>query len=158
MTRGNTIRWQVIEFHEQFGAPVKRKPAFPAIERCQLRASLIAEEAFELLFALGCGTDDGRAGEHLAMAKEHVEQAIALMKPFAALLPEVADACADLDYVVEGTRLEFGIDGGPVALAVHRANMAKLGGPVRADGKRLKPPSWTPPDIAGELRKQGWEG
>ena len=64
----------------------------------------------------------------------------------------------DLDYVVEGTRLEFEIDGGPIAVEVHRSNMAKVGGPVREDGKRLKPPGWTPPDIAGELRKQGWKG
>jgi predicted HAD superfamily Cof-like phosphohydrolase len=62
---------------------------------------------------------------------------------------------ADLDYVVEGTRLEFGIDGEPIAAEVHRANMAKTEGPVAPDGKRLKPPGWTPPDIAGVLRKQG---
>ena len=29
--------------------------------------------------------------------------------------------------------------------------MAKAGGPLREDGKRLKPPGWTPPDIAGVL-------
>jgi len=29
---------------------------------------------------------------------------------------------------------------------------------VRDDGKVIKPPSWSPPDIEGELRKQGWNG
>jgi len=33
-----------------------------------------------------------------------------------------------------------------------------LGEPVkREDGKIMKPPGWTPPDIEGELKKQGWE-
>lgn len=27
----------------------------------------------------------------------------------------------------------------------------------RADGKIMKPPGWTPPDIEGELKLQGWE-
>lgn len=75
-------------------------------------------------------------------------------------LVEFADALADLDYVIEGTRLEFGINGAPIAAEVHRSNLSKLGpnGPMlREDGKILKPPGWTPPDIAGELRKQGWQ-
>jgi predicted HAD superfamily Cof-like phosphohydrolase len=72
-------------------------------------------------------------------------------------LPELADALADLDYVVEGARLEFGINGAPIATEVHRANMAKLDGPVREDGKKQKPEGWKPPDIESELRKQGWE-
>jgi hypothetical protein len=32
--------------------------------------------------------------------------------------------------------------------------MAKVGGPVRPDGKKLKPEGWQPPDIAGILRAQ----
>jgi HNH endonuclease len=35
-------------------------------------------------------------------------------------------------------------------------NWKHLGGPVAANGKRLKPEGWTPPDIEGELKKQGW--
>jgi len=31
---------------------------------------------------------------------------------------------------------------------VHRSNMAKLGGSKRTDGKILKPPTWTPPNLA----------
>jgi predicted HAD superfamily Cof-like phosphohydrolase len=27
----------------------------------------------------------------------------------------------------------------------------------REDGKIMKPPGWTPPDVEGELKKQGWE-
>lgn len=55
------------------------------------------------------------------------------------------------------TALEFGVDMGPIEDEVHRANLAKAGGPV-VNGKIMKPPGWTPPDIAGELKKQGWSG
>jgi len=37
---------------------------------------------------------------------------------------------------------------------VHRANMDKIGGKRRPDGKRLKPANWRPPDLAGTLVAQ----
>ncbi len=70
----------------------------------------------------------------------------------------LADACADLAYVVEGTNLEFGINGDEIMAEVHRANMTKAGGGKDEHGKAIKPPGWTPPDIEGVLRKQGWQG
>jgi predicted HAD superfamily Cof-like phosphohydrolase len=49
------------------------------------------------------------------------------------------------------------VDLEPFFAEVHRANMAKLGGFRRADGKWMKPPDWTPPDIEGLLAaKYGW--
>jgi predicted HAD superfamily Cof-like phosphohydrolase len=35
---------------------------------------------------------------------------------------------------------------------VHRANLAKAGGPRRADGKLLKPPGWQPADVTAVLK------
>ena len=66
----------------------------------------------------------------------------------------VADGLADLIVVTIRASLIWGIDLRPVWDEVHRANMAKVGGPVREDGKRLKPPGWTPPNIAEVLAKQ----
>lgn len=94
----------------------------PAIRRPELRADLIAEEAEETVWAI-------RNGD----------------------LVGAIDGMCDLLCVVYGTASEFGIDLEPFWDEVHRTNMAKAGGPVRADGKRLKPPGWTPPDIAGLL-------
>jgi len=68
-------------------------------------------------------------------------------------VPAVADALADLMYVVAGTAVAYGIDLGPILLEVHRTNMAKAGGSVRPI---LKPAGWQPPDVAGLLRAQGW--
>lgn len=96
----------------------------PAIRRGELRASLIEEEAAETCEAI-------RAGN----------------------LVEAIDGLCDLLCVTYGAAIEFGVDLAPFWLEVHRTNMAKVGGPVREDGKRLKPEGWTPPDIAGVLKE-----
>jgi predicted HAD superfamily Cof-like phosphohydrolase len=38
------------------------------------------------------------------------------------------------------------VDLAPHFEEVHRANMTKLAGPKREDGKQLKPEGWQPPD------------
>jgi predicted HAD superfamily Cof-like phosphohydrolase len=92
----------------------------PAVRRGDLRAALIEEEAREAVEAI-------RAGE----------------------LDDSIDALCDLLCVVYGAALEFGISLAPFWREVHQTNMAKVGGPMRADGKVLKPEGWQPPDIAG---------
>jgi len=146
-----TVRDQVAEFHRAMGQPILRSPAVPDEARVRLRAALIAEEFFEVMGAL--------YGPSLALTAARGMIMGTIGDPESELhigLVELADGLADLDYVVEGTRLEFGIDGGPIAAEVHRTNLLKASGPIAPNGKRLKPEGWTPPDIAGELRKQGW--
>lgn len=67
-------------------------------------------------------------------------------------LVEVADALADLLYVVYGTALAYGIDIDAVFKEVHASNMTKLGKdgtPIRDDdGKVKKGPDFKPPAIA----------
>lgn len=142
-----SIRDQVLEFHRQFGVPSPAIPGVPDRKRVELRMLLIGEEFAELLSA--CGYREAAKRVDCAMdylsATDRVD------------LEEVADALADIDYVVEGTRLEFGIRGEPIAAEVHRSNMAKVGGGANAAGKITKPPGWTPPDIAGALKRQGWQ-
>jgi len=93
--------------------------ASPALRRHELRAALIEEEAAETCSAI-------RAGD----------------------FAEAIDGLCDLLCVVYGAAVEFGIDLAPFWAEVHKTNMAKVGGPVREDGKRLKPEGWTPPRIA----------
>lgn len=97
----------------------------PAIRRPELRAELIREEAQETVDAILRGD-----------------------------LVEAIDGMCDILAVVYGTAAEFGINLAPFWDEVHRTNMAKAGGPVREDGKRLKPGGWQPPDIAGVLAEQ----
>lgn len=132
---------QLIEFHLVMGQPIEPRPTVPSDDRVRLRAKLIAEEFFETMRAM--------FGHHSFIANaEWALGSVIDRSPTNVDLVELADGLADLDYVVEGTRLEFGIDGDSIAEEVHKTNMAKLNGPINADGKRLKPPGWTPPRIA----------
>jgi predicted HAD superfamily Cof-like phosphohydrolase len=97
----------------------------PEMTRQELRAELIREEARETVDAIEAGD-------------------------FAAAL----DGLCDLLCVTYGAAVEWGINLEDFWPEVHRTNMAKMGGPVRDDGKRLKPQGWTPPDIAGILAKK----
>lgn len=88
----------VAEFHRTFHLPVEEKPLIPAADRCRLRVNLLQEELREL------------------------EEAIAQND-----LVEVADALADIQYVLSGAVLEFGLGDHFKALfdEVHRSNMSK---------------------------------
>ncbi len=70
---------------------------------------------------------------------------------------EIADACADLKWVIEGLEHTLGIPQQEVWDEVARSNLAKISasGKVekREDGKVLKPEGWTPPDIKSILKK-----
>ena len=107
----------VLAFHRQFGIPAPVRPAVPKEERIKLREKLIDEEYMELV---------------AAMDKND--------------MVAIADACADLIYVVIGTALEYGIPLPNIWDAVQLANMSKIGGQRRADGKILKPDGWKSPE------------
>lgn len=116
-------------FHEAFGVPTYDTPKVPEIDRRVLRVALMEEEWGELTEALSRGTYGN--------------------------LIDIADALADLVYVIYGTALEYGIPLDAVLEEVHRSNMAKLGPDgkpiLRADGKILKPEGWQPPNIEAIL-------
>jgi len=89
---------QVAEFHHTFKHPIEPEPVIPAPERCALRVSLIAEELKELEAAI----EDND-------------------------MVEVADALCDIQYVLSGAILEFGLGDKFKALfeEVQRSNMSK---------------------------------
>jgi predicted HAD superfamily Cof-like phosphohydrolase len=151
-------RLQVLEFHKAMGQPIGDTPKLLEDERMRLRLRLVAEEFFELLEA---SLSKSPEFDRIAIAKAETMLAIKYTHVDVNMV-EVADALGDLDYVIEGMRIEMGIDGAPIAAEIHRSNMSKLGPdgkPIkREDGKVVKPPSWTPPDIAGCLQLQGVQG
>lgn len=66
-------------------------------------------------------------------------------------LVQIADALADIAYVVAGTAVTYGLPFDAIMAEVHRSNMSKFGpdGPkVRGDGKIIKGPGYEPPQIA----------
>jgi predicted HAD superfamily Cof-like phosphohydrolase len=88
----------VAEFHRTFKHPIQSEPAIPGEDRCRLRIALLAEELREL--------------EEAVKAKDIVA---------------VADALCDLQYVLAGAVLEFGIGEkfNELFEEVHRSNMSK---------------------------------
>jgi len=117
----------VLDWHERFGVHVRTTPGTVAPKTRDLRIALIKEELGEL----------EEAGHKQDLTK-------------------IADAIADLLYVVYGTAVSYGIDIEPVFLEVHRSNMSK-GDPeiVRAsNGKILKSRNWTPPNLEPLLKTQ----
>jgi predicted HAD superfamily Cof-like phosphohydrolase len=89
---------QVAEFHTTFKHPVIKTAAIPSKDRCDLRIALLAEELKELQQAVNDNN-----------------------------LVEVADALCDLQYVLSGAILEFGLGEKFKDLfdEVHRSNMSK---------------------------------
>jgi predicted HAD superfamily Cof-like phosphohydrolase len=89
---------QVAEFHTTFKHPILPVPTIPSPERCKLRVELLAEELKELQQAI----DDNN-------------------------MVEIADALCDLQYVLSGAVLEFGLGEKFKELfdEVHRSNMSK---------------------------------
>jgi predicted HAD superfamily Cof-like phosphohydrolase len=182
------LQRQVLEFHRQFDHPVADSPTIPSDDRVRFRARFIVEECLEFITAV---LDVEHAQGSPRAAIDDVFKTLTFVidhAPIKVDLDLAVDALADIDYVVEGIRDEFGINGEPIADEVHRANMTKgicpaCGGcgkfisrgpddpgPIdgkcqickgtgratikRPDGKMLKPPGWTPPDISRELEKQ----
>ncbi|HMP98487.1 MAG TPA: nucleoside triphosphate pyrophosphohydrolase family protein [Cyclobacteriaceae bacterium] len=88
----------VAEFHRTFKHPVLNEPAIPDEKRCQLRVALLAEELKELEVAI--------------LEKD---------------ITGIADALCDLQYVLSGAILEFGLGNKFKALfeEVQRSNMSK---------------------------------
>jgi len=89
---------QVAEFHRTFQHPIKDHPGIPSPSRCALRVSLIAEELEEFKQAIADGD-----------------------------MVEIADALCDIQYVLSGAVLEFGLGEkfGELFNEVQRSNMSK---------------------------------
>ena len=129
MSKKSTLT-QVQEFHETYGLSVLGSPDISDEKTNQLRINLLAEELDELKEALKHGD-----------------------------LVETLDALIDLQYVLDGAFLSFGLQHvKEIAFnEVHRSNMSKLGAdgkPIRreSDGKVLKGPDYFKPDIVQFLR------
>lgn len=89
----------VAKFHNAFNLPILEEPTIPAADRCELRVNLLQEELDELKDAIKDGD-----------------------------LVEIADALSDLQYVLSGAVLEFGLADRFEALfsEVQRSNMSKI--------------------------------
>lgn len=120
---------QVAQFHRTFGQPIRDVPTLEDTVLNNMREDLLREEVEELADAL-----DAR-------------------DPVAVL-----DALTDLQYVLDGAYLSLGFHRYKDAATaeVHRSNMSKAGAdgkPIyRKDGKILKGPNYSAPDLVPILK------
>lgn len=120
----NTLE-KVKEFHKLYECPIGDKPGLPNFQRSLLRVRLLNEELEELADAIADND-----------------------------LVEVLDALTDIQYILDGTYLTFGMqDLKDAAFAeVHRSNLTKLGidgkPQRREDGKIIKGPNYQPPNLS----------
>ena len=89
----------VADFHNTFDLPILKEPTIPSKDRCELRINLLQEELDELKEAI---IDNN--------------------------IVEIADALTDIQYVLSGAVLEFGLGDKFDALfnEVQRSNMSKV--------------------------------
>ena len=149
----NTID-KVRIFHKTFEHPVAEQLTTGSFGLRALRIRLIAEELGE--FARACGVSlllsvDAAKGEETDYL-EVLDRCNASVAPD---IVEMADALGDLDYVIQGANLVFGIPAEAVLDEIQRSNMSKAGPdgkPIkREDGKILKGPNYFKPNIAKVL-------
>lgn len=68
-------------------------------------------------------------------------------------LAHLVHELADLLYVTYGSLLACGVDRDGVFRELHRANVYKITGPRREDGKQLKPSGWEPAELSRQRAK-----
>ena len=158
----------VRQFHETFDHPVAKQLNVGDAKLRRLRVLLIAQELAELAQALGVGLEMEVKPVRLTSGKYEEKDVYNGMLQRVWVAPaelcysdnlvdivEAADALGDLDYVVQGGNLVFGVPGGAVMNEIHESNMSKLGddgAPIRdADGKIVKGPNYRKPDIKSVL-------
>jgi predicted HAD superfamily Cof-like phosphohydrolase len=127
----------VSEFHRTIGGLLPDRPTAPSIDGLTLWETLVREEFTEV------------EAEYDAMRGRLAEGDEIRLADLAALGHELVD----LLYVAYGALLTLGLPVDAIFDEIHRANLAKASGPVRNDGKQLKPPNWRPPDVLGLLER-----
>jgi len=114
----------VLQFHKVMGQCIGKEPGFPDKKERVLRTNLLQEEYQEYLTA----EQDNN-------------------------IVEIADALADMMYIIYGTATSYVIPLDEIFTEVHRSNMTKLdpitGLPMRRllDGKIIKPSTYEAPKI-----------
>lgn len=116
----------VAQFHQTFQHPILEKPTIPSSKRCDLRVELLSEELDEL--------------------KEAIKDND---------IVEIADALCDIQYVLSGAILEFGLGEKFKSLfdEVQRSNMSKACSSVEEAEQTVK--HYEQKDQACHFKKDG---
>lgn len=124
------IQQQVIDFHKQFGHPVRETPQVISKKEALQAFSFIEEELNEL-WTDGLFPVSGTTGH-----------------PYDPDIIEIADALGDVVFTAYGMAARHGIDLDRVLAAICASNMTKT---ANGQGKILKGENFVEPDIRGAL-------
>ena len=125
---------KVADFRRAIGKQLPQRPAVPDAAELAFRMTLLGEEMAEVQQAaaeLGAKLPGAEVADVFPLAHELI----------------------DLLYVAYGALLALGINPDVAFAEIHRANMLKVTGPRRADGKQLKPEGWRAADLRGVFEK-----
>lgn len=116
----NRIQKKVLQFHKKYDMLVNKQPTIPDKDIIKLRLKLIKEEFKEL--------------------KKAIKQKD---------IVEIADAIGDLEYVLHGAAISFGMDIAVIVEEIHNSNMTKSknknsDGKIVGKAKGFKPPKLKP--------------
>lgn len=109
----------VKEFHKALNLPIGNTPGQISREAFARRTRLICEELSEYCSAVSNNS-----------------------------IIDIADALADLLYVVFGAAIEHGLPMDKIFEQVHKSNMTKTDGHMDAGGKWIKPETYIPVDLS----------
>ena len=127
----NSIEQQVKQFNKTYQVPTSSVPRLPLEDECTRMNNLIYEELMELNEAMDSSD-----------------------------LVGIADALADIIYVTAQQAVTIGLPIDALLREVQRSNMSKLGEdgkPIfREDGKVLKGPNFSEPDLLKVLQDNGY--
>lgn len=136
---------QVRDFMLKAGQECPATPTLPSLEVRQLRVRLIAEELLELADAYGLKLE---ILDDVPGIPAQVIRVIPAGPPAADALCQAYDAILDLQVVTIGAGVAMGLDLDPGWTEVCRSNSTKFtDGHRRADGKWVKGPGYSPPDL-----------
>lgn len=141
----------VRQFHQAFGFHCADTPSVPPDQIRAERAELAAEEFGEWIAAFLAGHPD-RAALYEKCCQVFADRARPTDGPADPVA--IAVESADVEYVIHGGAANSGFSLLAAFLAVHEANMAKLGPdgqPIIVNGKARKPPGWKPADVAAAI-------
>lgn len=150
----HNVEDMVYDFHKVFKHPVGDVPTVEDRKLIQSRVNLISEEFLEFM--------EATYGEsEIAPMKQAVES-VAMFEETEPDIVEMADALADMVYVIVGTAVALGIPFMTIFNEVHSSNMSKLFPDGTAhyresDNKVIKGPNTFKPRILDILNQYGYD-
>jgi predicted HAD superfamily Cof-like phosphohydrolase len=151
---------QVLEFTKAAGRQCSDTPEALSSEEVKFIIRMVMSEMCELATTVTQNSD-----ERDALLNECLENRDRCNKFYTeppakhVLIADQYDAMVDAWYYCLDISSKHGVNLSKIFDVVHAANMAKMDPEtgkfkLREDGKILKPPGWSPPDVEGEILNQ----